>query len=430
MKPSKVNGFYIEENERGLMKYIIPEYYIDSDFDGVDADFALRFMQNELNEIVNSFLNGGFSNAGYVFYPFVKGVSWENMIKIERLRKIASFLNKEGYDFSSCIGKKAPDSKNFAILLSNLYRDWSDIAIKGKKSVKKPKCEEFDIGSYSEKERAFLKPADELRKYAEKLLKPYLLGFYLHGSIATKDYIKGWSDMDTVSIVSKKTLQDPKGILRLRDRLYLSRKFYYQIDPLQHHGSIVIAEHDVENYCQAYFPVEIFKYSKSFFKNDEPIGFKVRDFSHEALKKLFWFVNYFRKLKYEKLYRLNSYDTKNLLHAITLFPTLYLQAKGSSMYKKFSFSRAKEDFDKGLWKVFNDVERIRNNWRGIRSMPFARLFSNINPVLAYQANSLIINIFYDISRKNRVNIKNIIDNMFVFSEQAWNKVKQNAKKRL
>ena len=85
MKPSKINGFYIEENERGLIKHIVPEYYIDSNFDGIDADFALRFMQNELNEIVNSFLNGGFSSTGYVFYPFVKDVSRENMVKMEKI---------------------------------------------------------------------------------------------------------------------------------------------------------------------------------------------------------------------------------------------------------------------------------------------------------------------------------------------------------
>ena len=429
MKPSKINGFYIEENERGLIKHIVPEYYIDSNFDGIDADFALRFMQNELNEIVNSFLNGGFSSTGYVFYPFVKDVSRENMVKMERLGKIASFLSKEGYDFSSCIGKKASSSKNFAILLSSLYRDWSDIAIKGKKSIKKPKCAEFDIGDYNEKERAFLKPADDLKGYAEKLLKPYLLGFYLHGSIATKDYIRGWSDMDTLSIVSKKTLQDPESILRLRDRLYLSRKFYYQVDPLQHHGSIVISEYDIENYCQAYFPVEIFKYSRSLFKNDKPMGFKVRDFSHEALKKLFWFVNYFRKMKYEKLYRLNNYDAKNLLHAITLFPTLYLQAKGNSMYKKFSFGRAKNDFSKNAWKAIDDVGCIRNNWKGI-DMPFAKLFSNINPILSYQISSSIINMFKNINRMNDANIKNLIGSMFILSEQAWEEIKKNVKKSL
>ena len=107
-----------------------------------------------------------------------------------------------------------------------------------------------------------------------------------------------------------------------------------------------------------------------------------------------------------------------------------MQAKGLSMYKKFSFGMAKEDFDSELWEVFNDVERIRNNWRGIWSIPFTKLFSNINPVLAYQANSLIMNIFNDINRKNSIDIKNLINNMFVFSEQAWDKVKQNAEKQL
>ena len=108
MKRRKINGFYVGDDEDHLIKYIIPEHYIDSNLNkkDIDADFALRFMQNELNEIVNSFLNGGFSNTGYVFYPLVKGVSRESMGKMERLRKIASFLHEEGHDFSSCIKSK------------------------------------------------------------------------------------------------------------------------------------------------------------------------------------------------------------------------------------------------------------------------------------------------------------------------------------
>ena len=82
----RINGFYIEENEEHLIKYIMPEYYVDSNLDDLDAGFVLTFLQNELNGIINSFLNGGFSNVGYALYPIIKDISGENAKKIWRLR--------------------------------------------------------------------------------------------------------------------------------------------------------------------------------------------------------------------------------------------------------------------------------------------------------------------------------------------------------
>ena len=215
-------------------------------------------------------------------------------------------------------------------------------------------------------------------------------------------------------------------MLELRKRLYYARKFFYPIDPLQHHGSIIISEYDLENYCQAYFPIPVFKYSLSLFKNDKSVDLKARDYKSESLQKLFWFVNYFRKLNFEKPLQ-SSYDTKNLLHAMTLFPTLYLQAKGSLMYKKFSFSKAKKDFDKKTWEVIESVSSLRSNWKKFPTLTFINSYANINPLIYYQINSRIVDIFDGIIKKNNIDRKKLIKKMLDFSEQAWSKIKKNAK---
>ena len=312
-------------------------------------------------------------------------------------------------------------------MLSSLYQDYTQIKSKSTKKVKKLKCQEFKISSYKKNDIGYLRPLNKLKEFADKNLKSYLSGFYLHGSFSTKDYIKGWSDVDTLSIISKETIKDPRKILKVRDMIYYSRKLYYEMDPLQHHGTMVITEYDFSSYCQTYFPIPVFKYSKSFFKDDKGMQFKNRDFSSEALKSLFWFVSYFRKMNIEKKYSLDSYETKNLLHATTLFPTLYLQAKGKVMYKKFSFNKAKKDFKKDKWDVIDNISLMRYNWKNIGTIPLIDIFSNVNPLLCYQINTRIIDIFKNAGEKNNIDVKKIIKGMLNFSEDAWSKIKKNVK---
>lgn len=427
----KIYNFYIKKDEESLIKYLIPELYIDNNIDKnkIRVDYAIRFLQNEMNSILNSFVNGGFSNKGYILYPFIKDVSKDNIKKIMRLRKVAVFLNKNKYDFSESINqfKSEMNSKSFAQILSALYKDFSKIESKGSRLEKKGKCKEVDLRKYKKSDVEYVKPLEELKKYANRNLKQYLLGFYLHGSLATKDYIRQWSDVDTISIISKETLKDPKKLLKLRNKMYYVRRFFYEIDPLQHHGSIIISEYDLDNYCQAYFPVPIFEYAKSFFKDDKVVQFKVRDFSSESLKKLFWFVSYFRKLNTEKKFNLGSYDTKILLHNITLFPTMYLQARGILMYKKFSFDMAKKDFKKDIWKIMDDISSMRLNWKGFKVAPLINSFSELNPLFYYQLNSRVIDLFKDIKKENKIDVRYIVKNMFKFSEEAWRKIKENVK---
>ena len=94
----QIDNFYLEEDEAGLIKHILPQQYVDRNIEKncIGNDYALRFLQNELNSLLNSFVNGGFSHKGYLLYPFFKGVSRENAGKIRRLKNVAILLNNSG----------------------------------------------------------------------------------------------------------------------------------------------------------------------------------------------------------------------------------------------------------------------------------------------------------------------------------------------
>ena len=431
-KSSQSGSSCITEDEEKLPHLLLPQQYIDNNLNkNLDADYALRFMQNELNFLLNSFLNGGFSARGYIIYPLIKDVSSDNITRIRRLKNLAIFLDKNGFDFKNSIKK----SKNrigaweFASRLSALYMDFNSIK-SGGISKKKPSCRELDLREYSKSDSSYLKPLQELKDYANKNLKQYLAGFYLHGSLATKDYIKGWSDVDTFGIVSESSMNNPKSLIELRDRICHIRYFFHKVDPLQHHGAILASECDFGNYCPAYFPLQVLKYAKSFFGHDEPIKYDERDFSNEALARLHWFVKYFRNISEKGEISLNSYDAKTLLHSVTLFPTLYLQAKGIIVYKKFSFDIAKKDFSRDCWKAIDNASLTRNKWKRFPRLPLADFLSKINPLLFYQLNFRVIDLVRSSGMKNNINAGSIAKGMLGLSEEAWKKVRKNAIKQI
>lgn len=426
----KAYNLHLKEDEKDIVRYLSSDYYIqNTKLNKIDDDYLINHIQVKLYELLSSFLNGCFSLKGYILYPLVKDISKSNKIKIRNLLKILEHLNNKYYDFSNSINefKKLGNinSKKFAVLLSLIYKDFNKIKKQKTAIVLKKKCDVIDFSKYKKSDSQLIKPIIELKIFAEKNLKPYVSGFYLHGSFSTLDYVKGWSDVDTLLIIKKDTINNPKKILRLRNLMYKSRKFFHQVDPLQHHGYMIITEYDLNYYCQTFFPVEIFKYSKSFFKNDATIKIKTRKCEVESINTLFFFVNYFRNIRQKKC--LNPYDLKFLLHVITLFPTLYLQAKEKHMYKKFSFGIAKKDFEKDLWEIMNIVTAIRKNWKVPNKMPLSGLISNINPVLGCQINSKYWSMFSNISKINKIDTGKLITEMCKLSEAAWENMKRHKK---
>ena len=390
----------------------------------IGKEEAINFLQDELHEITYSYANGGFSGKGFIFYPLVKGLSGKNREKINDLRIIAEFLDGHGCDFSGTLGlfkKNKVNGRTASLFISSLHRDFSS-AKKPRTEAKKIKCLKLDFNEYPKKDFVYLRPVLELKKFANEKLGEFLKDLHIHGSIATRDYVKGWSDLDTLIIIRKGALENPKSLDKLRDLLYASKKYFYKIDPLQHHGHMVITETDLDYYCQTFFPLILFKYSKSVF-GEKILNAKVRNSKTENIDRFLSFAHYFRNLYLNKTYSMGSYDLKFLFHAVSLFPTLYLQAKGIHVYKKFSFDIARKDFDDELWEPIDAVTAIRKEWKSPCGMPFIGTISNINPLLAYQLNSKYLDIFRKIRRLNNFDIKKIIIGMHALSESALGRIK-------
>jgi len=397
----------------------------------VESHIAVDFLQKELHEAVYSYVNGGFSKAGYILYPFVKGLSKDIFKKISDVKAAAEFLDESGCDFSNSLslyrntrlnGKSAP------VFISQLYRDFSGIEKSGVKN-KKVRFKKIDIKDYNKKDFEYLKPVIELKDFANDSLRDFVVDMHIHGSIATRDYVKGWSDLDTLIIIKKGVINDAELLAELRKILYKSKKYFYLVDPLQHHGHMAVTEYDMGYYCQAFFPLVLFDYSKSVF-GSKYLNFGVRDDKAERMGRFHAFSGYFKSLYSGRIKSMGCYELKFLLHMISLFPTMYLQAKGMHVYKKFSFGIAKRDFSKSEWNPIEAATGIRSRWNAPAKIPFTAIASRINPLLAYQANAKYWDITNKINNLNRVNVQSLVNGMHILSEKAKARIDNHAKTSL
>ncbi len=191
-----------------------------------------------------------------------------------------------------------------------------------------------------------------------------IIGFYLHGSLSTLDYIKGWSDADTLMIVKKEVVKDRERILKLRKSAIKIVKNLFKIDQHHLHGCFVISEEEMQFFPEIFFPLEILGYSTCIHGSSKLI-FKVRDDKEERRNLFKGFLKYFEDALSIK--PRNVMEWKKFYHMLLMLPTIYFQTKGQHMYKKFSFDLIKKEFNQEQISSITKVTWIMNNWPNYKS---------------------------------------------------------------
>ena len=225
-----------------------------------------------------------------------------------------------------------------------------------------PPCSETPIeicvSSYMSKNQYVLRMMDELVP-----LKEYFFGAYVHGSLGTYEEIN-YSDFDALIIIRNEVFNNKTQLASLAHKLCQLQRVMLEFDPLQHHGWFVLTETDLQFYCEASFPTELYKYAKSILPGAaNTIVIYPRD---SVLDLEVSFINLSNailgKINNQKL-SLNMYELKCLLSQIMLLPSLYLQVKlGKGVFKKQSFQLARRDFEDNCWDVMNEISSIRKDW--------------------------------------------------------------------
>ncbi len=201
----------------------------------------------------------------------------------------------------------------------------------------------------------------ELASYLKTELSEYIYGAYIHGSLATGEEIT-YSDFDALIILNNSIFESEKTLVAVAKKLYESSKYFFRFDPLQHHRWFVIPQKYLAMYPETFFPVELFKYSKSLF--DKGMHFQISPAPDADFKKPFFNLSnsLIKNLDTGKI-PTHMYSLKSLLSEFMLLPSFYVQARDKKgVFKKFSFEIAKQDFKPADWKVMDEASHIREIW--------------------------------------------------------------------
>lgn len=203
----------------------------------------------------------------------------------------------------------------------------------------------------------------EMIDYLSINLNQDLVGGYVHGSLGTYEELP-YSDFDALVILKEDVFESEKRLSDVAFKLWKAKSIMYQFDPLQHHGWFVLAEINLSNYPEHYFPLELFRYSKSMFtKVGEKLSVQVQPSKTEMIKAFNRFAQNTIDTVQRYYYQQNIYQLKSFLSEFMLLPSLYIQAKeGEGIFKKSSFDLARRDFNPNDWGIMDQVSTMRLEW--------------------------------------------------------------------
>jgi len=235
----------------------------------------------------------------------------------------------------------------------------------------------YDSSYYSHSERRVL---DRIYGIVNGSGDELFSSFFIHGSMATYDYIPGWSDVDIFAVIPSGITQDAATLLKLRDIVREINDLILLIAPYQHHGLILLHEGQLNSYRGDILPVEIFPYMKSMKDGVNNImGKHIDDISsskNRYMRVLNFLIglgaeNEMRTHAYQDQYLMNRYQNddnsmyqfKYFLEQFTLLPSLYLSSIGKSCYKKYSFELVRGVFPDAALNWIDVISQVREDWR-------------------------------------------------------------------
>lgn len=218
-----------------------------------------------------------------------------------------------------------------------------------------------------------------LCRFIQQRLQPYLTHAYLHGSLATQDYARGWSDVDTFLVVRESVVTDSAALIELRRACFAARPLFVAICPLQHHGFIVATEQDLASYPSNYLPAVVLDAALSLLPGQPPLRLFPRAGSSGAVRGLLERRDALRSAVNSGVLRHHPKDGVylqadyrnaedgmlqlfSLLGYLMTVPAYVLDARGQACGKRESFTLARGIFSTAAWSVIERASAVRAAW--------------------------------------------------------------------
>lgn len=313
----------------------------------------LPVAQNLFHRSLESFFYGGFnSRATNYFYPIVRGLAAESVKKSMGDQVKDFVITGEMEGATNVYG----NAKLFCRMHQQLKSACQD------KDIEKPRTvtvrTTYNPANYQKdcKTRILNKLIEYLRR---NKIESYLDTLLIHGSFSTQDYVPGVSDLDMLIVINEDTMSHPSKLQRLHEICYRSLHYFYQIDPLQHHGYFVLTPFDLSYFPQTFFPILLFDYSTLVFGKDS-FRVSLRPCDSEKENILRSTLDYLGSTNPGEIKHIHAYKT--YFGVLQLLPIAYFQYFGKAIYKKYSFEPFIKKFPESA-EIFEACRRLRFDWR-------------------------------------------------------------------
>lgn len=264
--------------------------------------------------------------------------------------------------------------KKFKKINKNLY------------SYSSKKVKIISLTEYNQKNKIksdYFKPLDDLYTFLKKNgLKEYFKYFLIHGSLADKKYVKGWSDVDTFVVIKNSVFKSKKKIFFLKKKIKYLYKFFYNICPLQHHGLIIFSEYDQNNYSKNYLPLEALKKNINLLDKKKKLKiFILKDKNELLINDIKNRIKLLKEAKKSGKYKHHPLNGKYLqfplkenrkemyqlfchLGYMNTLPAYYLSCIGKPVNKKDSFVIFNKIFkQKKIKRLMKKSQKVRSLWQ-------------------------------------------------------------------
>ena len=244
----------------------------------------------------------------------------------------------------------------------------------------------FNTADYKGESAEYLSPVVELGEWVNSEISEHVSEFMIHGSIATLDYSRGWSDFDTFVIVSRETALNGHALTALRSKLLKAYSFLTAVDPLQHHGFIVCTDIDLARYYEDTMPLTVLRKAKSYLGSRTLHLNPVKHIDRER-KILASRAQFFRDAgetgvmkhhAYNGVYLESHYrnaenglfQLKYLLGIGAIAPCYYQDAIGQPAYKKDAIAQVSPLLSESARSFLESTTHIRNEWPKRQEFPY------------------------------------------------------------
>ena len=340
----------------------------DKFFDKVNVDLLfIAYFQVLLNRLLTNYLNGEDIAASRLHYFIPHYIVYKiNRYLLAEYQNCLDIMKEMGIVSNTDFLKKMTDTylnanyeEKMPVFLACSYRLLEKIIEHLEGAGNQKFFLSKRILSISNYDGLILDALLGLKKHWLRHLKYYFRDFFLVGSLSSLDFTPGLSDMDTLLIIKRKTLLAPKSLKKARQAVLLSLPYLFWVDPLQHHGHMVISEVDLRWYPQAFFPPVLLEEGISLGNSAKSLHYVERDCLFERFRNAWMGTSSFMNHNLREDKWKDPYQLKMHLQVAQLIPVLLNQTLGIYPGKPDAFSNLKPHYSEDAWHLVERSTRMR-----------------------------------------------------------------------